>query len=92
MAVDEQRDILYVPDTSTGLGIVRNASTSTQTVAKLAVPCLTVAVDSAHDRAYVGAYSNADVFDNASTLGASSKVPAVAAQAIGASIWSFAFP
>jgi len=92
MAVDEQRDILYVPDTSTGLGIVRNASTSTQTVAKLAVPCLTVAVDSAHDRVYVGAYSNAYVFDNASTLGASSTVPAVAVQATGASIWSFAFP
>ena len=92
MAVDEQRDILYVPDSTAGLGVVRNASTATQTVARLAVPCLTVAVDSAHDRVYVGAFSNAYVFDDASTLTSSSTVPAVAVQAAGASIYSFAFP
>ena len=95
MAVDEQRDILYVPDVSTGLGIVRNASTASPSLATVAfpstTPCLTAVVDSAHDRLYVGAYTNAYVFDNASTLTSASVVPGVTVHADGASIFSFAF-
>lgn len=95
MTVDEQRDILYVPDVSAGLGIVRNASTATQSVTTLqfpsATPCLTAVVDGPHDRLYVGAYTNAFVFDNASGLTSASTVPAVTVHADGASIFSFAF-
>ena len=98
LAVDEQRDILYVPDVFTGLGIVKNASTASPTLAATvafpsATPCLTAAVDSSHDRLYVGAYTNAYILDGASTLTSASTLPAVTVQApTGSSIFSFAFP
>lgn len=95
MTVDERRDILYLPDVSAGLGIVRNASTATQSITTLqfpsATPCLTAVVDGPHDRLYVGAPTNAFVFDNASGLTSASTVPAVTVRADGASIFSFAF-
>ena len=95
MSVDEQRDILYVPDVFNGLGIVRNASTGTQAVTTVqfpsATPSLTAVVDGPHDRLYVGAYTNAYVFDNASTLTSASTLPGVTVHADGASIFSFAF-
>lgn len=95
MGVDEQRDILYVPDVFDGLSVVRSASTATQTIATVpfpsTTPSLTAVADGAHDRLYVGAYTNAYVFDNASALTAASSVPAVTVHADGASIFSFAF-
>lgn len=95
MSVDEQRGILHVPDVFNGLGIVRNASTGTQTVTTLqfpsATPCLTAVVDGPHDRLYVGASTNADVFDNASAPTSGSTLAGVTVHADGASIFSFAF-
>ena len=95
ISVDEQRDILYVPDVFTGLGIVHGASTATSTLTQLAfpaaAPCQTAAVDSVHDRLYIGAYTDAYVIDNASTLTAGSTLPGVMVHAAGASIFSFAF-
>ncbi len=95
MSVDEQRDILYVPDVFNGLGIVHGASTVTPTTASvpfpIAAPCQTAAVDSTHDRLYIGAYTDAYVFDNASTLKSGSSLPGVTVHADGASIYSFAF-
>ena len=97
IAVDEQRDILYVPSPRNGLGIVHSASTASASVATLKVPsdtscCTTAASDARNDRLYVGSYANAYVLDNASTLSSTSSVPAAAVTQPGASIYSFAFP
>jgi hypothetical protein len=95
MTVDEQRDILYVPDPSAGLQIVRGASTATNTVATVMFPgtngAINATVDSGHDRLYVAASNCAYVFDNASTLTSTSTVTQPALMGDG-KIWSFAFP
>jgi hypothetical protein len=97
IAVDGARDTLYLPNVFSGVGIVRNASTaSPSAMVTLRIPGaspLSAAVDSARDRLYVGAYTQAFVVDNASTLTASSHVTAAAVSApAGTSIFSFAFP
>lgn len=99
IALDATRDILYMPDTTKGLTIVHGASTAasatTITVPFAGTPVVTATVDSARDRLYLGAYTQAFVIDNASTLASTASLPARAASApTGASypvsIWSFA--
>lgn len=97
ITVDDQRDVLYVPSPSGGLGIVHGASTATPTVTTLrfapdASCCTTAAIDSKNDRLFVGAYANAYVLDSASKATAATVTPAAAVTSPGASIFSFAFP
>ena len=106
ISLDVARDILYLPDVFTGLTIVHGASTGAAATS-INVPFTsagwqlnTAAVDSAHDRLYLGAYNQAYVIDNASTLTSAATLPAPAASAPATvatgdypvSIWGFAFP
>ena len=51
-----------------------------------------ITLDQPNDRLYVGAYINAYIFNNASTLSAGAPVPGVSITSAGSSIAGFAFP
>ncbi|NML46668.1 hypothetical protein HHL11_23180 [Ramlibacter sp. G-1-2-2] len=94
VTIDAQRDRLYAADVFAGVHIVGGASLASPTNAgTIAIPyARVIAVDSANDRLYVGAYETAYLLQSASTLSASSSAPAAAVNAgTGSSIGGFAF-
>jgi hypothetical protein len=104
IALDSARDRLYsIDSTNQSIVVVDGASNAgfnpPYTTVGGVKGAVSVAVDSVHDRLYVGgSNSNAYIFNRASTLGTSSEVPATNVFAIGVGapssnpVWAIALP
>ena len=95
IALDEQRDIVYVPDALGKLFVVHGASAAAQSVVVVPIPdeipAEAASVDAANDRLYLTTQAGAYMIDNASMLTSNSVLPTPAVLG-SATIWSFAFP
>lgn len=93
LALDATSDRLYVTDTTAGVHIVDNASTTPVATVTLALAnAYSVALDAAHDTLYVGAYDKAYVVAGPSHITGATTAPAASLVASsGTAIGGFAF-